>query len=227
MTNNHTDTQKLNAKDLNTKGTDTKKAGAENVDNKNTNAKTTTVAVDTIGTKDTKQQNQITAKPSSHESKVDTDTTAQAINQDKSIAANDKSSHNHHNTKHDLPPIDKVDNSMTSKNDSSNKQKVVSKASEPQIKKVDIVIAGATYAIYCPTEEEAELRAAESYLNTFASNIKKEAPKLNQENLLVLSCLNLYEQINANKVADAEQQQQHKQNEHLLNKIMQEAQSVL
>ena len=209
MTDNRTDTQKINTEDLSTK---------------NKNANTTTVTVDTAQLKENKPQNQTITTPSSHESKADIDITSKNSSKDDRIVATDKSSYN---TKHDLPPIDKVEGSMTSKNDSSNKQKAELKTPEPQIKKFDIIIAGATYAIYCPAEEEAELRAAESYLNAFASDIKKEAPKLNQENLLVLSCLNLYEQINTNKVADVEQQQQHKQNEHLLNKIMQEAQSIL
>ncbi len=227
MTDNRTDIQNPNAKGLSHKEPSAQKTDSENVNNKNTNATTTTVASNTVETKGTKQQNQITEKPSPHEHLVDTNITSQSISEDKSIGTNDKSSHNNHNAKRDLPPIDKAENSMLSKNESSNKQKVVSKAPEPQVKKLDIVIAGATYAIYCPADEEAELRSAESYLNTFASNIKKEAPNLNQENLLVLSCLNLYEQINANKVADVEQQQQQQQNEHLLNKIIQEAQSVL
>ncbi|MGM8884725.1 cell division protein ZapA [Psychrobacter sp. 1U2] len=98
---------------------------------------------------------------------------------------------------------------------------------KPESKKIDIVIAGASYPIFCPADEEQELRAAEKFINDFATAIKKDAPKLNQENLLVLSCLNLYEQINAYKTSAAERQQQSKQNEQLLNKIMQEAQSVL
>ncbi len=123
-------------------------------------------------------------------------------------------------------PTEKVANPMnkSSKDNSSNTAK---KDSTPQNKKLDIVIAGTTYAIFCPADEEAELRAAEDYLNNFASNIKKEAPNLNQENLLVLSCLNLYEKINANKTSETERQQQSKQNEQLLNKIMQETQSIL
>lgn len=61
---------------------------------------------------------------------------------------------------------------------------------KPESKKIDIVIAGASYPIFCPADEEQELRAAEKFINDFATAIKKDAPKLNQENLLVLSCLN-------------------------------------
>jgi cell division protein ZapA len=36
----------------------------------------------------------------------------------------------------------------------------VTSAPEPQIKKVDIAIAGVTYPIYCPVHEQEELHAA-------------------------------------------------------------------
>ena len=99
-------------------------------------------------------------------------------------------------------------------------------APEPQLKKVDIVIAGVTYQIYCPIHEEEELRSAVYYINNFALDIKKQAPSLPQENLLVLSCLNLYEQINASKKSDSSRLNESKQNEMLLNKIIQDAQSI-
>lgn len=100
-------------------------------------------------------------------------------------------------------------------------------ASEPQMKKVDIVIAGVTYQIYCPINEEAELRSAVYYINDFLLNIKREAPNLGQENLLVLCCLNLYEKIHAHKKTDNETAQASKHAEALLGKIMEEAKSIL
>ena len=99
--------------------------------------------------------------------------------------------------------------------------------SEPEMKKVDIVIAGVTYQIYCPANEEAELRSAVYYINDFLLNIKKDAPNLSQENLLVLCCLNLYEKIHAHKKSDDETAQASKQAEALLSKIMKDAQSIL
>lgn len=98
---------------------------------------------------------------------------------------------------------------------------------KPEMKKVDIAIAGVTYQIYCPADEEQELRAAVSYINNFLLDIKKDAPNLNQENLLVLCCLNLYEKIHASNKASNASKQQSKQVEALLNKITQEAKSIL
>lgn len=123
-----------------------------------------------------------------------------------------------------------INSSSDSNNESSNKgeDNIKSiKAVEPEVKKFDIVIAGMSYAVFCPVDEEEELRAAEYYINNFTSNIKKDAPNLNQENLLVLSCLSLFEKINDQKKAETERRQQSKQTESLLNKIMQDAHSML
>ena len=98
---------------------------------------------------------------------------------------------------------------------------------EPQIKKVDIAIAGVTYPIYCPVHEQEELMSAVSYINNYALDLKKEAPSLSQESLLVLCCLNLYEKIHANQRSDEDRMQQSKQSEALLNKIMKDAHSIL
>ncbi len=98
---------------------------------------------------------------------------------------------------------------------------------EPQIKKVDIVIAGVTYPIYCPVHEQEELRSAVSYINNYALDLKRDAPSLSQESILVLCCLNLYEKIHTNQRNDEDRLQQDKLSEALLNKIMKDAQSVL
>lgn len=98
---------------------------------------------------------------------------------------------------------------------------------ESQVKKVDIVIAGVTYPIYCPIHEQEELLSAVSYINNYALDLRREAPSLSQENLLVLCCLNLYEKIHANQRSEEDRLQQDKQSEALLNKIMKDAQSIL
>ena len=103
----------------------------------------------------------------------------------------------------------------------------VNKPAEPQIKKVDIAIAGVTYPIYCPVHEQEELRSAVSYINNYALDLRRDAPSLSQENLLVLCCLNLYERIHASQRNDEDRQQQDKKSEALLNKIMKDAQSIL
>ena len=98
---------------------------------------------------------------------------------------------------------------------------------ESQVKKVDIVIAGVTYPIYCPIHEQEELLSAVSYINNYALDLRREAPSLSQESLLVLCCLNLYEKIHANQKSEEDRLQQDKQSEALLNKIMKDAQSIL
>lgn len=109
----------------------------------------------------------------------------------------------------------------------ANNSKIPEKAAEPQMKMVNIVIADATYGIFCPVHEEEELRSAVHYINNFALDIKKDAPKLSQEDLLVLSCLNLYEKIHDNNKLEADRKQQNDQTEALLNKVIKDAQSIL
>ena len=101
------------------------------------------------------------------------------------------------------------------------------KAAEPQIKKVDIAIAGVTYPIFCPVHEQEELLSAVSYINNYALDLKRDAPSLSQESILVLCCLNLYEKIHANQRSDEDRLQKDKQSQALLNKIMKDAHSIL
>ena len=98
---------------------------------------------------------------------------------------------------------------------------------EPQIKKVDVAIAGVTYPIYCPVHEQEELHSAVSYINNYALDLKRDAPSLSQESILVLCCLNLYEKIHANQRNEEDRLQQSKQSEALINKIMKDAHSIL
>lgn len=101
------------------------------------------------------------------------------------------------------------------------------KTTEPQIKKVDIAIAGITYPIYCPVHEQEELLSAVSYINDKALALRKDAPSLSQESILVLCCLNLYEKIHTNQISEEDRLQQDKQSGALLSKIMKDAQSIL
>ena len=100
-------------------------------------------------------------------------------------------------------------------------------AAPTEIKKVTIHIAGKSYSINCPANEEAELRAAVFYINNFVLDIKKDAPQLNQENLLVLCCLNLYEKIHEQQQSDSSQRQISKEADQLLNKILKDAESIV
>ena len=102
---------------------------------------------------------------------------------------------------------------------SSTSSQANGKAAEPQIKKVDIAIAGVTYPIFCPVHEQEELLSAVSYINNYALDLKRDAPSLSQESILVLCCLNLYEKIHANQRSDEDRLQKDKQSQALLNKI--------
>ena len=112
-------------------------------------------------------------------------------------------------------------------NTSSTSSQANGKAAEPQIKKVDIAIAGVTYPIFCPVHEQEELLSAVSYINNYALDLKRDAPSLSQESILVLCCLNLYEKIHANQRSDEDRLQKDKQSQALLNKIMKDAHSIL
>lgn len=98
---------------------------------------------------------------------------------------------------------------------------------EPQVKKVDIVIAGNTYQIYCPINEEEALRSAVYVINNSVLDIKAQAPNLTQENLLVLCCLNLQEKIHAQQKDVEQRHHTAEQSEMLVNKIIEDAESVL
>ena len=119
-----------------------------------------------------------------------------------------------------------ANNNKTNSNTVNSAAKPAS-APEPQIKKVDVAIAGVTYPIYCPVHEQEELHSAVSYINNYALDLKRDAPSLSQESLLVLCCLNLYEKIHANQRSEEDRLQQSKQSEALLNKIMKDAHSIL
>ncbi|WP_230661317.1 cell division protein ZapA [Psychrobacter sp. I-STPA10] len=95
------------------------------------------------------------------------------------------------------------------------------------MKKVDISISGKTYSINCPEEEVDKLNAASDYVNDFIQNLHQQAPKLSHENLLVLCCLNLYEKIHTQENLDKSSAMDNKQTEELLDKIINDANSML
>jgi len=134
------------------------------------------------------------------------------------------------NTQASNAPLPPKKNTATESNISSTMTQSntkTSKAPEPQIKKVDIAIAGVTYPIFCPVHEQEELLSAVSYINNYALDLKRDSPSLSQESILVLCCLDLYEKIHANQRSDEDRLQKNKQSEALLNKIMKDAHSIL
>ncbi|WP_227431034.1 cell division protein ZapA [Psychrobacter sp. I-STPA6b] len=98
---------------------------------------------------------------------------------------------------------------------------------DTSIKKVDIMISGKTYTINCPANEEKELKDATNYINDFILDLRKQAPQLSHENLLVLCCLNLYEKIHANETAKKSQDNQDKVAESLIDKLIRDAKAML
>lgn len=105
-----------------------------------------------------------------------------------------------------------------------------SKTAQPKnltMKNVPIVIAGHTYSIHCPSDEEAELHAASDFINEFISSIRKQAPQLSHENLLVLCCLNLYEQLQQHRQQEDTHSKENAQAQALLDKILQDAKALL
>lgn len=98
---------------------------------------------------------------------------------------------------------------------------------EPQFKKVAIAIAGKTYQVNCPTSEEEALRKSVSYINTFALNLKSDMPRIGQEDLLVLCCLNLYEKLQEQKASNNSELLLSQEADTLLDKIIKDAKSML
>ena len=123
--------------------------------------------------------------------------------------------------------VDKNQVKTSTSNSAAKPDTNVTRPAEPQIKKVDISIAGITYPIYCPVHEEEELRAAVFYINDYVLDLRRNAPSLSQESLLLLCCLNLHEKIQTNKRDEEDRSQQYKQSVALLNKVIQDAHSIL
>lgn len=97
----------------------------------------------------------------------------------------------------------------------------------PETKLVDVVISGVTYPIQCPADEVSSLQKASDFINQFISDIRKQAPTLSHENLLVLCCLNLYEQIDSQQAQHKHHQLENERVQALIKKISQDAQSIL
>ena len=162
------------------------------------------------------------ANPVDSQNKNTQSTVTESINNQAQNTQAQKAIPNNSNTQNSNSNSNKTNNSTVN----SSAAKPVS-TPEPQIKKVDVAIAGVTYPIYCPVHEQEELHSAVSYINNYALDLKRDAPSLSQESLLVLCCLNLYEKIHTNQRNEEDRLQQSKQSEALINKIMKDAHSIL
>ncbi|WP_201609379.1 cell division protein ZapA [Psychrobacter immobilis] len=162
------------------------------------------------------------ANPVDSQNKNTQSTVTESINNQAQNTQAQKAIPNNSNTQNSNSNSNKTNNSTVN----SSAAKPIS-TPEPQIKKVDVAIAGVTYPIYCPVHEQEELHSAVSYINNYALDLKRDAPSLSQESLLVLCCLNLYEKIHTNQRNEEDRLQQSKQSEALINKIMKDAHSIL
>ncbi len=96
-----------------------------------------------------------------------------------------------------------------------------------EMRTVDVVVAGSTYPVNCPVGEKEELDKAVLYINHFIRDIRKSAPSLNHENILVLCCLNMYEEMKQHRNAQASIRHQDKKIQELLDRITEDAESIL
>lgn len=86
--------------------------------------------------------------------------------------------------------------------------------------KIGIAICGKTYAVNCPTGEEAALDSAVSYINDFITDLRQNSPNVSdQENLLVLCCLNLFDELRASQDANDQLLAQIQEAKALIDKI--------
>ncbi len=96
-----------------------------------------------------------------------------------------------------------------------------------EMRTVDVVVAGSTYPVNCPVGEKEELDKVVLYINHFSRDIRKSAPSLNHENILVLCCLNMYEEMKQHRNAQASIRHQDKKVQELLDRITEDAESIL
>lgn len=98
-----------------------------------------------------------------------------------------------------------------------------------EYKPVHISIAGTPHRIICPTEDVKSLEHNAEKLNEKLREIRRSisGKSPNNEELLVLACLELYDQIQALTEEIHSNQQKNRQASTLIEKINKDAQSVL
>lgn len=100
---------------------------------------------------------------------------------------------------------------------------------KPEVKVVDISIAGTPHRITCPSDEVQNLEIATNYLNSkireIRQGIKGKSP--NNEELLVLTCLELYDQVQTLKNLHRQQAIDNERARAMVEKIIKDARSVL
>lgn len=101
--------------------------------------------------------------------------------------------------------------------------------SEIAVKPVDISIAGTPHRIVCPVDEVGNLENAAKFINEKIRDIRhgSKGGNPNNESLLVLTCLELYDQIQLLKNEKYQYSMENERARTLLEKILKDARSVL
>ncbi len=107
------------------------------------------------------------------------------------------------------------------------KAKKIDTKPKQEIVNVPITISGATYSVNCPVNEQDELEKAVLYINHFIRSVRKNAPTLSYENLLILCCLNMYEEMRQQRNTQESIRENDKQMKALIEKITRDARSIL
>lgn len=100
---------------------------------------------------------------------------------------------------------------------------------KPSFKAVDLNIAGTSHRINCPVDEVSQLEQAGQYINSKIREIRRDAKgkSLSNEELLVLVCLELYDQQEALKHEHKNQILNNERARAIIEKITKDARSVL
>lgn len=117
---------------------------------------------------------------------------------------------------------------MTDQTQDLNPSKLIVK-DQPEFKPVHISIAGTPHRIICPTNEVASLELATDKINEKIRDIRREikGKTPNNEELLVLVCLDLYDQVQALTQEINSHRHQNSQAVALIDKINKDAKSIL
>ncbi|STZ07911.1 Uncharacterized protein conserved in bacteria [Moraxella caprae] len=107
--------------------------------------------------------------------------------------------------------------------------KPADKADKPSFKAVDLSIAGSSHRITCPVDEVAQLEQAGAYINDKIRELRRAVKGKNPSNeeLLVLTCLELYDQCQILKNDRRNQLLDSERAKALIEKITKDARSVL
>lgn len=100
---------------------------------------------------------------------------------------------------------------------------------KPSFKAVDLNIAGTSHRINCPIDEVSQLEQAGQYINSKIREIRRDTKgkSLSNEELLVLVCLELYDQQEALKHEHKNQILNNERARAIIEKITKDARSVL